>query len=97
MRIRSAVLNVLFPLHVAIGGLASGVDAMSESSHPTYCEQIDGLLLEVQHLRLSVLDARQMFLQICDQVARETLEDYIKSENAPLPKPSQPKLIWSSH
>ena len=70
---------------------------MSAASHPTYCEQIDGLLQEVQHLRLSVLDARQIFLQICDQVALETLEDYIKSEHAPPPAPPAPKLIWSSH
>lgn len=66
-------------------------------THPTYCEQIEGLLQEVQHMRLSVLDARQVFLQLIDQVALETLEDYVKSQRQTEMSRPEKTLIVSSH
>lgn len=66
---------------------------MSET-HPTYTEQIDGLLQDVQHRRLGVVEARHLFLTIVDHAVMETVMDFAReSQQAPVTPPPEIKLI----
>lgn len=57
------------------------------TSIPTYIEQLDGILADVQHLRMGVKEARELFLKMMDHAVITTLQEYQKDQQREDEKP----------